>query len=260
MTTRHFHDALLEPGLYEFLQAIEQVGDTALPEEDILSMMTVAGIGEPRAVFTDLRAAGILQHVGTRIGISSLGIRSIILLDALNGSDLQTTFRRLSALDNSLHSYQLVREGMTDDFLLDLNSRPGFRRLYLCSPWVGLSDRNVEALRHAISAAESGGHSPELLVITRPDKNGDPPRGATPFRDLGATMYLNSNLHTKLYVREPGPNGGQLMAIVGSENLTRSNHLELGIKVNADMSLTYQLIEYFWSLTARSKEVTNSHD
>ena len=44
------------------------------------------------------------------------------------------------------------------------------------------------------------------------------------------------------------------MAIVGSQNLTRSNHLELGIRVNNDSRMIDELIRYFLELTSYSTE------
>ena len=164
-------------------------------------------------------------------------------------------YQRLGNLDNTLHSYQLVREGMTASFLENVNARPGFLRLYLCSPWIGLSDRNRALLVHALHMAESRGERPELLVLTRPGADGSAPSGIAPLQELDATVFLNPRLHTKLYIREPGKRGGYSMAVVGSENLTRSNYLELGIRINSDSTMIDKLIAYFWALSTESVEL-----
>ena len=255
MSTPHLHQTLSSPGTYEFLRTLEQSGATASPEEQVLAMMATSGVEQPRHTLDDLVAAGILQLLGLDVGLSSFGIRTFLLLEALNGGDLQLAYRRLSTLDSTLHSYELVREGMTDAFLENINARPGFVRLYLCSPWINLSERNQDMLMHAIHTAESRGESPELLVLTRPDSDGNVPPGTVPLRKLGATMFLNPKLHTKLYIREPGTRGGFAMAVIGSQNLTRSRYLELGIRINSDATLVYQLIAYFWGLSAESQEV-----
>jgi hypothetical protein len=40
--------------------------------------------------------------------------------------------------------------------------------------------------------------------------------------------------------------------------LTRSNYLELGIRINSDSQMLNQLIRYFWEITFNCKEVKNS--
>ena len=218
-------------------------------------MMAASGVEQPRHTFEDLVAAGVLQVLGVDFGLSTFGIRTVVLLEALNGGDLRLAYDRLSNLDGTLHSYELVREGMTDAFLQNVNARPGFVRLYLCSPWIGLSDHNRNLLVHSLHSAEASGERPELLVLTRPGGDGSAPSGIAPLQKLGATVFLNPRLHTKLYIREPGRRGGFSMAVVGSQNLTRSNYLELGIRINSDSAMIDRLIAYFWSLSYESVEV-----
>ena len=255
MTTQHLHQKLSAPGTFEFLRTLEQTSVTASPEEQILDMMAASGVEQPRHTFTDLVAVGVLQILGLGFGLSSYGIRTFVLLEALNGGDLRLAYQRLSNLDSTLHSYELVREGMTDAFLENIGARPGFVRLYICSPWIGLSARNRQLLIHAIHSAESRGQNPELLVLTRPDGDGNAPPGVDSFQELGATVFLNPRLHTKLYIREPGRQGGYSMAVVGSQNLTRSTYLELGIRINSDSAMIDQMIAYFWALSYESVEV-----
>jgi len=177
-------------------------------------------------------------------------------LEALNGGDLRDIYRRLSRIDNTLRVYELIREGMTKAFLQNLVERPGFGRLYICSPWISLDRKQQELLFHAIIQVEQRrGTRPEILVITRPDeKTGLVPATVKPFQDLGATLFLNRRLHTKLYIREPDTSGGYTMAIVGSQNLTKSNYLELGVRINSDSQMITQLIAYFYELTNHSHE------
>ena len=254
MTYPYLHQTLAAPGTYEFLNALDRTRVTASPEERLLKMMASNGVDHPPQIFRDLKAAGILQAFGLNIGLSSYGIRTLALLEALNGGDLQAAFRRLSRLDSTLHSYELVREGMTDSFLETIVRRPGFTRLYMCSPWINLSDRNQDLLLHAFHSAEVRGESPEIIVLTRPDTEANPLLESFLLQKLRASIFLNSNLHTKLYIREPSTRGGYAMAVVGSQNLTRSRYLELGIRINSDATLVYQLVGYFWDLCAESKE------
>ena len=220
--------------------------------------MNRSGVGDSSALLQDFLAANILHQSGDRLAVTSQGVRACLLLQAINGADLKEVYRRLSQLDSSLRMYELIREGMTKAFLKNLNDRPGFLRLYICSPWISLDKRHAGMLTHAVNVAENvRGQRPEVLVITRPEDKTDDvvPEKAKPFRDLGATIFLNKRLHTKLYIREPGRSGGYSMAIVGSQNLTRSTYLELGIRVNADTQMISQLIRYFLEITHYSHEV-----
>lgn len=204
----------------------------------------------------ELVSSRLLAWRNERIELTALGGRTALLLEALNSGNLRDVFERLSHYDNSLRMYELVREGMTDNFLDSLITRPGFGRLYLCSPWISLTSRNRDALMTALIREERRGFSPELLVLTRPlqgTKN-VAPADVNDLRTLGATIFLHPSLHTKLYIREPGPRGGDTTAIIGSQNLTQSKYLELGIRINSDTSIVNQLIRYFFSLTTSSIE------
>ena len=75
MTMQHLHQKLSEPGTYEFLRSFERAGTTTSPEEQILEMMAVSGVEQPRHTFKDLVAAGVLQIFGLDFGLSTFGIR-----------------------------------------------------------------------------------------------------------------------------------------------------------------------------------------
>lgn len=255
----HLHQTLSASGTYEFLRRLDDTTD-ASPEEELLALMEAEGVVDPPRVFEDLVATNILQRLGIRFSLSRFGIRTFVLLDALNGGDVRQTYQRLSRLDNTLHAYELVREGMTISFLEDINSRPDFGRLYICSPWIGFDERGRNLLTHAVQSAEKRGERPELFVLTRPGDDGRAPSGIKPLRELGATVYLNPRLHTKLYIREPSRHGGYTMAVVGSQNLTRSRYLELGIRINSDGTMIDRLIAYFLELSYTSEEVQDDRE
>lgn len=254
-TALHVHQTLAVHGSFEFLRELERRASvTGLYEDEMLAAMRQAGIEAPAATLTEFESANILTRFGERIGLSTHGSVSLLLLEALNGADVREIYARLSRYHPSLRMYELVREGMTRQFLEAINDRPGFGRLYICSPWLNLDARQRGLLANGVHLAEKAGVPVELLVITRPDPNAEDgrPPGLTPFVDLGATVFLHPRLHTKLYIREPSRNGGHLMAIVGSQNLTRSTYLELGIRVNGDGTMITQLIRYFWDVANSS--------
>jgi hypothetical protein len=245
-------------GAYEFLQELEASSKTAYPLDELVGIMTGYGASNPQATLEDFVAASILHRDGEQFGLTILGIKTYCLLDAINGGDIRDVYRRLSRLDSTLRTYELIREGMTKAFLQNINERPGFSRLYFCSPWISLDCKQQEMLTHAVIRVEKlRGVQPEIIVITRPEEgtNETVPKTLKPFQDLGASIFLNRRLHTKLYIREPDRSGGYIMAIVGSQNLTKSKYLELGIRINSDSQVIDHLIAYFWEITNYSHEV-----
>lgn len=257
MTTPHLHQRLAIDGGYEFLRELEALSSrSSLSIDEASELMSDAGVDDVHVALTDLLEASVLGRIGDGIGITAFGIRTKLLLDAVNGHDLREVFGRLGHYDASLRMYELVREGMTGQFIANLHARPGFQRLYLCSPWISFDQRNVERLTRAIERVGRFGEMPEIFVLTRPIEGTSdvPPASVEPLRDLGASVFLNRQLHTKLYIREPDASGGYSMAIVGSQNLTRSRYLELGIRINSDSKIINQLIAYFWDVTNQSTE------
>lgn len=251
------HEVVAVSGAYATLQMLAESARPVHGESDMEGMMRDLGVAEPLSTLRELVAAGLLRTPDGNVAITPLGIRTALLLEAINGGDLQEMWRRLSRLEG-LAAYSLVREGMTRMFLENLNSRPGFGRLYFCSPWIGLDRRNERLLVNALVRAEARGkRQPEVHVITRPAQGTTAavPDSLLPFRQLGASVFLNARLHSKLYIREPTTAGGYAMAIVGSQNLTRSTYLELGIRINSDSQLITQLIRYFWEITQNSREI-----
>lgn len=258
--TRLINEVVGVPGSFAFLRQIERdSSSTSFEREFILEQMDASGVVDPSQLLEEMLSENLLGWQGNRIGLTPLGIRTTLLAEALNGGDIRSVYERLSHHDVGLQMYELVREGMTKQFVESLVGRPGFGRLYICSPWINLGTRLAEITMHAVIQAEARGLHPEIWVITRPEQ-GTPdiaPPGVSALRDLGATVVLNSRLHTKLYIRDPDANGGYSMAILGSQNLTGSRYFELGIRINADGRLIDQLIVYFLDLMNASREPAN---
>lgn len=254
MSRSHLHQVLSVPGTFESLLELDKRGSTS-DRLELLSLMEQEGIAEPDTVIEGLISAQLLQRLGVRFALSTFGIRSLILLQALNGDDLELAYQKLRGLDSGLSRYELVREGMTKEFLTDVHARPDFARLYLCSPWIRLDKLAQDLLTHSIQLAERNGQRPEILVITRPAPDGTAPAGVSPLYALGATIFLHRRLHTKLYIREPGIRGGYSLAVIGSQNMTLSNYLELGIRINSDGLMIDRLIKYFLDVTTECTEV-----
>ena len=251
------HELVAQPGAAESLRELADSSESAFDRTDLEDQLFANGVTTPTETVDEFLAAQLLERFGTRIGISSFGQRAALLVEALNGGDVEDVYRRLRRLSHADELYELVREGMTGVFLESLVDRPGFGRLYVCSPWINPSKREAAYLKHGFMLAERAqGAAPEVLVISRPPSNAPAgtEEGLQPFRDIGSQLFFHRRVHTKLYVREPNQHGGYTMAIIGSQNLTRSNNFELGIKIANDTGLIDQLIRYFFDLMNVSEE------
>lgn len=250
--------AIGRTGIHEALQALEQSSETILSYDELTALLERSGAADTSTAIDALLSHSLVHRSPRGYGISHIGRRTAILLDAVNGGDLRDAWRRLGQLDSALRHYELVRDNLADDFFETLVTRPSFGRLYICSPWINLDQRRRSIVASAVLRAEEGGREPEILVVTRPEQGSTAtaPAGAAPLQQLGASVYLHRRLHTKLYIREPDERGGYLMAILGSQNLTQSRYLELGIKIHSDTVIIQNLIKYFLDLTNESDEVS----
>jgi len=253
----HVHQFLANEGVFELLQALRTDSRSYYSRDEFISTIRSVGITDPEFTIQTLKTSGVIFDRGDDLGLSTFGIRTCLLLEAVNGADVAAVYQELAALDSNLRMYELVREGMTGLFIRSLIERPGFRRLYICSPWIDLDEKQASMLKYAVyRQEESHGERPEILVLTRPDgrSSNRVPDTLQPFQNLGASIYLNKRLHSKLYIREPDGKGGYLMAIVGSQNLTKSLNIELGIRINSDSQMVNQLIRYYFQVTNSSIE------
>lgn len=234
----------------QVLGELQRSSVTSYPTTKLATLVESYGVADASTTVDQLLEANLLYRRPDGLAITPFGIRTALLLEAIHGGDLQDVWRRLSTLDPGLRTFELIRNQLTTVFLTGLSRRPGFRRLFICSPWISLAERQRLLLMHAVMREAD----PEILVITRPTSDGDPPPGVKPLLDLGATVFLNRSLHTKLYIREPDVSGGALVAILGSQNLTKSTYLELGIQIRGDSTLVHNLIRYFFDVSNESVE------
>lgn len=251
------HQIIGEPGAAESLQYLATSSETSFPRAELENVFEEQGVAAPARMIDEFLATNILEPFGERFGISTLGQRTSLLVEAINGGDIEEVYRRLRRLSGSREMYEIARGRMTSIFFQTLLDRPGFGRLYICSPWVNPTEKEAAYLKYAVyKQQERKGIFPNVLLVTRPP-NMMPTgteKGLQPFIDIGASIYFNRRLHSKLYMRDPDDGGGYSLAIVGSQNLTKSRHLELGIRINGDSQIIGQLIAYFLDLLSWSVE------
>lgn len=244
-------------GAFDILSEIEENPGT-LNSTSIYDAMGIAGVDDPDRLHRELIENGIVTEYGGYYSLSTIGVKTLLLLRAINGEDVELVYRRLAGIYPELRHYELVREGMTLRFINDLYSQPNFRRIYICSPLINLEKRTLGQLAQALHWAEEryGKRTVELLVM-HGAFTGDEQKHS-PFKEtldslsnLGAEIRIHPNyptLHVKLYIREPWLSGGLLRAVVGSQNLTRSKNIELGIWITNDSEMIMNLTRQFYEI------------
>lgn len=255
------HEIVGKSGAAESLQYLMTSSETAYFRTDLEDIFQEKGAVAPTATIDQFLVANLLEFHGERIGISTFGRRTALVVEVLNGGDVHEVYRKLRRLDGASDMYELVHQDMTKVFFQTLLDRPRFGRLYICSPWVNPSKKEAASLKHAVMRVENEtGRMPEVLVVTRPPQAmpAGTEKGLEVFIEIDAEIFFHPRLHSKLYVREPDIGGGYSLAIIGSQNLTKSNMLELGIRINADSYLINQLIKYFYDLMNWSTERSRS--
>ena len=249
---KSIYPILGQKGAHELLQTLDK--QPWMKYAELYELGKELGVDDPDLLIDSLSDLGCISKVGKSFNLTVYGKKNLLLMDAIGGEDLRDIFRKLWYLYPHLRSYELVTEGMTQKFVSTLYSRPEFRRIYLCSPWIDMDKDTRKTFLQAKRKAEKyQGVSAEIFVMTRPIDEKRPwafrlSKNLKWLYSLGAEIVTHKNLHSKLYVVEPGMKGGLLMAIFGSENLTRGQNIELGIKITNDNILVNALIKYFVNL------------
>lgn len=243
-----------QKGVYPFLNHVFEKSDI-IKDSEVITILEGFNLNEN--ILLDLIRCGLLIRRTDGLYISSSGKKTTLLLKAIN-EDMQITdvFQKLAHLYPTLIPYELITESVTDYFIESVYSKPYFIRLYICSPWIRLNKDQLRKIKSAISHASTIYSSLQIYVITLPpnryrDKNAlDTIRV---LKNIGAEIVVNSKLHAKLYISEPGPEGGAYYSILGSENLTGRGNIELALKIENDNEILRKLNNYFRNIFFDSK-------
>jgi hypothetical protein len=242
-------------GTYLFLNKTFEAG-TPISSEKLAELLVEADI--PDDFFAVLESAGLFRRTANDYYLSPLGERITLLLRILNDDgDLQDLFQKLSTYFPRLARYELMKSNITEYFIDALYSKPDFIRVLICSPWIKLDDNHLKRFEGAVASASRLYKNIEMKIISLP------PEGYRNWKASEKTFetfnksradvvfHRKKNaknqyeLHTKLYIVEPGPYGGPHFAIVGSENLTGQGNIELAIKINNDNEMLRKLHDYY---------------
>ncbi len=243
-----------QKGAYSLLNKIYERGQI-IPNIEINDLAGETGVTDD--LLSELLNSGILTESADGFYLSSVGRKVTLLLRALNeDEDMGDVFRQLTYLYPSLRLYELITESITDYFIDGLYAMPDFLRVCICSPWIRLDEHHIRKIKTAIGKASKQYANLQILVITLPlgrYRDVKATETVRALRQLGADIVVNSRLHAKLYISEPGPYGGHHYAIFGSENLTGRGNIELAIKIESDNEILKRLNLYFSEIWQNSE-------
>jgi hypothetical protein len=253
-------EILGSPGVFRTLQSVGERPDY-YSARDIEGLLATYGASGTTEEFSKLANAGFFLEASAtgRFSLTTMGKKLLLLTDAINGRDLSEVIQDLSSLFPGVRPYELLTRNITHRFIHDLYARPDFGRVYICSPWISLSVRQQRWLLQAFYETQKAGiPRVEILVITRPirkinEQTRSLKKSLEWLKKNGAEIVYNDRVHAKLFIREPGLRGGQLVAVFGSENLTKSRYIELGIQINNDSYLVNNLIRYYYEIYQQSQ-------
>ncbi len=202
---------------------------------------------------------GVLHTTGGRHYLSKRGRAVALMVQAVNGEvDFGAVPVHLAELYPSARPYELIEGQVTQHFIDMLRDRSGFTRMCICSPWIRLDRDARESIRSAVKKAWGLCGPVRVHVVTLPLSDYRDAGATSVMRflfDLGAEIAVRPRLHAKLYISEPGPNGGFNYAIFGSENLTGRNNVELAIRIDNDSYLVRRLTGFFDTVFAEGRQL-----
>jgi hypothetical protein len=231
----------------DFLEVVR--AGSAHDPEFYKRILRLYGCEIPDKVFDDFRVAGFFSDRPPGIALTTKAHRTLLFSSGALGVSSASVFDELRTIETTLHRYELVREGMTSRFIRGLLREPGFQRLYICSPWINIQRDDLGRLAVALDqATRTLTRPPEILVLVQTPQIPELKKSLDILRGFGANIVEKNRLHSKLYMREPGPSGGLSLAIVGSENLTRQKWIELGVEIRNDSHILSKLRSYFFEV------------
>lgn len=198
-----------QSGVYRLLEDV--LSKQEFRESDLPSLASEHRIESVEILVGTLIERMILQRSGPFIYLTDQGRKAWHLLRGINGANLVDVIHHLTLLDPGLRNYEIVREGMTTNFISGLLTNPDFKRILICSPWLHIREKLFRRLHHAVYLAQEK-TKVEIVVISRPLNEKVP--GYQAFLEtfqalvrLGAEIVTHNSLHAKLYNKGPRAKG-----------------------------------------------------
>jgi hypothetical protein len=250
------HEILGKVGAYEVLELIDR--NVNINEALIVDKMgfLLSPLQTKKLIKELLSIAFIRQTPGYQsIELTDIGREAFLLVKVINGANLDSVVNQLSGLHGS--NFSLVTQDICGCFLNLLKNRYDVEEVYICSPWVRLSDAYLADLEEIIQKTLA---RIKFRIITRPPSElvNSPPlwrkqslRTLQWFKEHDAELVKLRKLHTKLYC---AIGNCWQTAFFGSENLTEAGNIELGIRID-DERMTQKLLNYFNQIYSHSTEI-----
>lgn len=202
------------------------------------------------AMLPEMLAHGLVVRSGDRYMATNDLERVLILTDGISNGDMPEVVARLRALYPDLRKISVVRDHVTAFFLRALFRENTIGNLWICSPWINLTDNQMRSIRQLISQSIVASEPYAVTVVMRPPELRDPKADAVrrtiaALREAGVEVYTNKRVHAKLYIRVPSTVPGNEIAAIGSQNLTLSRYTEIGLFIENDRDLIRDLQSAF---------------
>src|SRR6266851_429233 len=101
-------ELIARPGVERLLASMASSSEAAFVRTELENNLVDAGGTNAGTTVDDLIGIRLLQRIGVRFGLSHYGHRITLLIEAMNGGDLESIVRRLRRLDGSAELYELV--------------------------------------------------------------------------------------------------------------------------------------------------------
>lgn len=238
-------EILAQEGTIEILEFLQSRSDNSVDgiNNEFSNFLRKDQISE---LIDALDRVWFIQRLRNRVRITEDGIEALLLGKVINGAPLHSVIDKLSL--TTRRRFSLLTKNLTGAFFHDLSLYSNPSEVLLCSPWIRLNKMQRQILLRAKKKARL---KFRCAVITRIPETSDGSVRSSTWRNqlidtlnwllsAGVPVATHPRLHTKLFISD-GPN---VTAILGSENLTGAENIEIGIRIT-DEVFVKKLITYW---------------
>jgi len=96
-------------GAYRILQTLEGAPAEGASRSQLMALVEGAdAMGVSADILDQLQAASLMRAHGDRLRLTSFGLKTYLLLEAINGGDVNRVFARLGQIDGAVPMYELA--------------------------------------------------------------------------------------------------------------------------------------------------------